>query len=73
MSADSFIGDESEEDRPDKAWHEVYRSLQHEVLRKACNHQDMRFFSARVPRYWFRCFKLTESALRRGLQLNGRS
>lgn len=44
MCADGFIGDESEEDRPDKAWHEVYRSLQHEVLRKACSHQDLRFF-----------------------------
>ena len=44
MCADSFIGDESEADRPDKAWHEVYRSLQHEVLRKACGHQDLKFF-----------------------------
>ena len=44
MCADGFIGDESVEDRPDKAWHEVYRSLQHEVLRRACSHQDMRFF-----------------------------
>ena len=44
MCADGFIGDESEEDRPDKAWHEVYRSLQHEVLRRACSHQDLRFF-----------------------------
>ena len=51
MCADGFIGDESEEDRPDTAWHEVYRSLKHEVLRKACSHQDMRFFAMDVIAY----------------------
>ena len=44
MCADSFIGDETEDDRPEKAWHEVYRSLQHEVLRKACSHPDLIHF-----------------------------
>lgn len=44
MCADSFIGDDSEEDRPEKAWHEVYRALQHETLRRACAHPDLRLF-----------------------------
>ena len=44
MCADEFIGDESDEDRPNKAWHEVYRALRHDVIRRSCQDNDIRHF-----------------------------
>ncbi len=36
MCADEFIGDDSDEERPNKAWHEAYRALRHDVIRRSC-------------------------------------
>ena len=44
MCADEFIGDEYEEDRADMAWHEVYRALRHDVLRRSCQDYDIKHF-----------------------------
>ena len=44
MCADEFIGDETDEDRPNKAWHEVYRALRHDVIRRSCQDNDIKHF-----------------------------
>lgn len=44
MCADEFIGGEKDKDRPNKTWHEVYRALRHDVIRRSCQHSDLNYF-----------------------------
>lgn len=44
MCADEFVGNELDEDVPTKAWHEVYRALRHDVIRRSCQDRDIEHF-----------------------------
>ena len=44
MCADEFIGDETDEERLNKTWQEVYRALRHDVIRRSCQDDDSQHF-----------------------------
>ena len=67
--AEVFNGDESEEDRPKRAWFEVYRSLRHEVLSKEFAFNEMHaglirlgVIAGQLILRIFRCFKRNEES-----------